>query len=250
MLHELIKTISGLDTMWKLAGFAIAAILLLVNQLSRKNKIGSQGKVKQFIDGPTLLVLAGLVALIALVAILASAPWRREPDIYRVRILVVDPQNVPVTGVTLRTATLNDRAVTLDGVAELTIPRGTLSADHKVVIYADLNAMHTRQELILANDLNPSFTIQLEQKHDAMINGFVEDDGLRAVAGASVTIIGGDSGVTSMDGKFSLKANAAVGQQVTIHVEKAGYASIDQQHPAGPSPVTIELPRMLSKRKG
>ena len=71
----------------------------------------------------------------------------------------------------------------------------------------------------------------------------VQDDAGRAIAGASVTVIGGESATTLPTGSFTLKAGAARGQIVRVHAEKDGYTAVDQDHPAGREPVTIVLAR-------
>ncbi|HMJ86206.1 MAG TPA: carboxypeptidase-like regulatory domain-containing protein, partial [Vicinamibacterales bacterium] len=76
---------------------------------------------------------------------------------------------------------------------------------------------------------------------DATVAGLVQDDSGKAVAGATVSVVGGESGETSATGSFLLKTNAAAGQVVRLHAEKRGYATVDQDHPAGREPVTIIL---------
>lgn len=89
-----------------------------------------------------ILYLAALIFILGLVPIFADAYLKHavQSAVYRVRILVLDPQGNPITGATLRTATLNDTALISSGVAELTIPRATLTNAGKITIYADLDA--------------------------------------------------------------------------------------------------------------
>jgi hypothetical protein len=230
-LTPLIKAIASVDDTWRIAAFAIAAILIALRLVLRSNKKSAQGKV--------LFLVAGFICILGIAPIVADA-WLKArpsgpPDVYRLRVVVLDPDHTPVTGATLRTATLNDIATNSQGIAELTIPRATLSDDRKITIYAALDSagLHASQNIQLAADPNPTLTIELAAIRNAIVSGFVEDDQSHAIGGATVTIIGGESGLTKADGSFILKANTAVGQQVRLHVEKAGYQPVDQDHPAG-----------------
>jgi hypothetical protein len=126
-----------------------------------------------------------------------------------------------------------------------------MPADGKVRIYADLDSdfLHGSTELQLANDPNPSVSIEVKSNPDAVVTGLVEDELGAAVAGAAVSVLGGETGVTSANGSFTLKTNAAVGKQVRLHTEKAGYNPVDQDHPAGREPVTIVLVHKRAARR-
>ena len=82
---------------------------------------------------------------------------------------------------------------------------------------------------------------QKRQPAAATVAGQVQDDSGKAVAGATVSAVGGEAGETSATGSFLLKTNAAAGQVVRLHAEKRGYAAVDQDHLAGREPVTIVL---------
>jgi hypothetical protein len=84
-------------------------------------------------------------------------------------------------------------------------------------------------------------TIELKSNRDATVTGVVQDEQGRAIAAATVHVLGGDSAETSATGSFSLKANAAGGQSVRLHAEKKGYKPVDQDHPAGREPATLVL---------
>jgi hypothetical protein len=240
-LDPLIKAIATVSDIWRIAAFAIAAILIALRLV-----LGSGGDKKPA-QGKVLFLVASCICILGLAPILADA-WLKTkpsgpPDVYRLRVIVLDPQHTPVTGATLRTAALNDTATNDQGIAELTIPRATLSADSKITIYASLDSagLHASQDIQLAADPNPTATIELTAAHDAVVSGLVEDDQSHAVAGATVSILGGESGLTKPDGTFTLKANEAIGQEVRLHAEKPGYLPVDQDHPAGRGDATIVL---------
>jgi len=77
--------------------------------------------------------------------------------------------------------------------------------------------------------------------HDATVTVLVEDEKGRALEGATVTVLGGESGATTRTGTLTLKTNAATGQAVQIHAEKTGHQVVDRDCPAGGDPVTLTL---------
>ena len=248
-LDGLVKAIASVSDIWRIAAFAIAAILVALRLV-----LGSGGDKKPA-QGKLLFLVASCILILGLAPILADA-WLKAkpsgpPDVYHLRVIVLDPQHTPVTGATLRTAALNDTATNDQGIAELTIPRATLSADSKITIYASLDSAGLRasKDIQLAADPNPTATIELIAVRDAVVSGLVEDGQSQPIAGATVSILGGESGLTKADGTFTLKANAAVGQTVRLHAEKAGYQPVDQDHPAGRGDATIVLtPLQPTKR--
>jgi hypothetical protein len=158
----------------------------------------------------------------------------------------LDTEHVPVSGATLRTTASNETTQTFQGIGIVAVYRATMPANGKVTIYADLDSafLHGHTDLELANDPNPSVTIELKANGNAAVSGFVEDNAGHAVSGATVTVLGGESSLTTPNGTFAVKTSAAVGQQVRLHVEKIGYQAVDQDHPAGREPVTIVLVRI------
>jgi hypothetical protein len=252
-IDALIEAIASVSDGWRIAAFAIAAILVAARIMTGSNsKAVNKGGKKSDLRF-VLVVVAILICVLGLAPIIANAYLKQSghPAVYRLRIMVVNPQGIPVSGAILRTPVLHDTAVTSDGVAELTIPRATLAADDKITVYADLDVggLHAVEDFQLSDDPNPSKTIKLKLVSDAVVSGLVEDSFLHAVSGASVSVVGGEAGLTKSNGTFSLKANAAVGQQVRLHVEKSGYQAVDQDHPAGEGPATIELDRIGSRKR-
>lgn len=248
-LDGLVKAIASVSDIWRIAAFAIAAILIALRLV-----LGSGGDKKPS-QGKLLFLVAACICILGLAPILADA-WLKAkpsgpPDVYHLRVIVLDPQHTPATGATLRTAALNDTATNDQGIAELTIPRATLSADGKITIYAGLDSagLHASKDIQLAADPNPTATIELTATRDAVVSGLVEDDQLHAIAGATVSILGGESGLTKADGTFTLKANAAAGQTVRLHAEKARYQPVDQDHPAGRGDATIVLTPLSSTKR-
>jgi hypothetical protein len=251
-LDPLVKAIASVSDGWRIAAFAIAG-LLVATKLVLASGRGSSKSGEKPEQGKILFLVAFFICILGLTPILADA-WLKSkpsgpPDVYRLRVIVLDPQHTPVTGAILRTAALNDTATNNQGVAELTLPRATLTAGGKITIYADLDGLHASRDIQLAADPNPTETIELKSVRDAVVSGLVEDDHSSPISGASVSIAGGEKGITQSDGTFTLKANAAVGQDVRLHAEKAGYQPVDQDHPAGRGEATIVLTHILSSKK-
>jgi hypothetical protein len=242
--NDLVQQISSVTDAWRIAAFAISAVLSLVSVA-----VASIGKRAR----AALVVLALLiVCCLGIAPIIADAYLRHaaSSDVYYVRVDAVDSHNIPVQGAVLHVAAVNDTATNSEGVGNLTIPLATLNATKKITIYADLNpqSLHGHADLTLGTDMHPSITITLIHPTDATVTGIVEDDAGNALSGAGVSVVGGASGLTGADGGFTLKANAADNEIVRLHAQKTGYKAVDQNHPAGPDPVTIVLRRIRSNR--
>ena len=245
----LLGAIAQVDSMWSVAAFAIAAVVVVLKQaIASPAAVQRRGQ-----PAPAVLTSAIVWPLIMGICLLGARPIVantylesqriQQQSTFRVRVTVLDPQGHPISGARLRTTATNETTVTTDGLGLVTIPAGTLPADRKVTIFADLESafLHGRTDLQLAADPNPSVTIAITSNRDATVTGLVQDERGRAIAGARVHVLGGDSGETSSVGGFTLKANAAVGQTVRLHAEKQGYAPVDQDHPAGREPATLVL---------
>jgi len=88
----------------------------------------------------------------------------------------------------------------------------------------------------------------LERRRTADLIGTVEDENNHAVSDARVTVAGAGGLNTDQDGAFKFVGQFSPKQIVTVHVEKAGYNAVDQDHPAGPDPVVVVLPHAHRKR--
>jgi hypothetical protein len=248
-MTELLQAIAHVDSAWSIAAFAIAGILVALNLLVKTDTPGSgkrhrrAGILSNAIVWPIFIAICFLGALPILANMYVESLRLRGGEFYRVRVIVVGPEGTPVSGAVLRTNASNETTDTSQGTTVVTIPRASVPKDGIVSIFADLDSafLHGRADVQLGDDLNPAVTITATAARDATISGLVQDDEGRAIAGATVIIVGGESGTTSAAGAFTLKAGAAIGQTVRVHAEKTGYAATDQDHPAGREPVTIVL---------
>ena len=244
-----LDAIAGVNTMWSMAAFAIAAILASMKAIlaspaaARRRGRQAPAFLGSSLVWPVVVVICAVAALPILADTYLESRRIRQQGIYRARVTVLDPEGRPMSGATLRTTVSNETTVSAQGAGVVTIPAATLPADRKVTIFADVEAafLHGSVDLQLGDDPNPSVTLALAASRDATVTGLVEDEAGRAIAGASVHVLGGESGRTSDIGTFVLKTNAAVGQSVRLHAEQPGYKAVDQDHPAGREPVTIVL---------
>ncbi|MBV9269038.1 MAG: carboxypeptidase regulatory-like domain-containing protein [Acidobacteriaceae bacterium] len=250
---EFVKAIGSVNSMWSIAAFAIAAVLALANLLVRGSGPGAKRKAP--ISANLLWATVAVICIMGLAPIAANGflETRRmnASSIYRVRVVALDEQNVPVSGAHVRTSVSGETTTTADGDAAISIPRGSMPADGKVTIFADKTSafLHGNTEIRLADDLNPSVLIHLQRDTASGVSGRVEDPEGHPIEGALVSLPGGDSTRTSETGNFSLNAHAAAGQIVTIHAEKRGYEPADQSHPAAADAAVIVLnPEHRSKK--
>jgi hypothetical protein len=165
---------------------------------------------------------------------------------YRVRVIVLDPHQTPVSDAKVWSS-IGGEPMKVEGGWLFVIARDTKPQDGKVTFYASKDAAFLKGQapLQLADDHNPSVTVALDNSRTAKVIGIVEDERQSAVVGATVSVIGYDSEaeVTKTSGSFSLPAHAADGQQVQLHAEKAGYRPANAWCPAGDTPCMIQLQR-------
>ena len=231
---DFLKHIADVKTPLTLGAFAIAAVIYAYRAFLTKPNSAARRP---------LLVVVVVVCVIAVVPVVIGT--RQADVIYRVRVTVVDAQNVPIEGAVIRATAANEAKTAPDGSAELAIPKGSLTQDGNVIIYADKTAafVHGSKQLTLGIDPNPSVVIAVIANEAAEVKGAVQDDSGRAIAGARVSIPGGDAVNTNSDGSFRLPAHAAQDQKVLIHAEKPGFVPANQYHPAGDGPVVLVLRR-------
>ena len=250
-MKDLFGAIAQVDNSWSLAAFAISAVLLVLNRMmaSADAERRRGKKAPAALSNRVAMPIVGVIVLLGVLPMLADTYLKaldiKGDDIYRVRVIALGPEGTPVPGVTLKTTVSNETTVTSQDTAVVAIPRAAVPADGRITIFGDLDSafLHGRADIQLGDELNPSITIPLASARTATVNGLVQDEAGRAVAGATVTAVGGESIVTSAAGTFTVKAGAATGQVVRLHAEKPGYAPADQDHPAGTDPVTIVLVR-------
>jgi len=222
--------IPKISTPWNLAAFALAVVLYLV--LKRR-----RGEVPFAV----WVVIVLLVALPVVASVYSGLP--AKPSIYRLRVTVVNPQNVPVEDARVWSS-FGGEPKRVAGGWEFDIPEESKPKEGKLTVHASKeSAFLTGQaELTLGNDRNPAVTINLKRDDSAKIRGQVVDVKNRSVAGARVFVIGyeAESVLTKEGGNFELPAHAATGQEVFLHAEKGNLAA-KLWYPAGEAPAIINL---------
>lgn len=163
---------------------------------------------------------------------------------YRVRVIVVDNHNTPVSDAKVWSS-VGGEPMRVEGGWLFVVAKDTKPLDGKVTFYASKEAAFLKgtAPLQLGDDHNPGVTVQLANDRAAVVIGIVEDERQSSIEGASVSVVGYDAEavLTKGSGSFSLPAHAADGQQVQLHAEKAGYQPATQWCPAGDSPCSIVL---------
>lgn len=151
----LLKAIANINSGLQLLAFAIAALALIAGYLPTRTEDGAQ----KSISVPPSLAWAVIIAMVILGALptVANAWLKHEQNlaqerllaVYRVRTLVLNPEDNPVSGASLRITAKNLASTGPDGTAELEIYRATMPADGRVTIYADMESefLHGHSEI-------------------------------------------------------------------------------------------------------
>ena len=193
-----------------------------------------------------VMYLAMLGGVIGYGAAISKATSNVGSESYRVRVIVVDGHQTPVSDAKVWSS-IGGEPMKVEGGWLFVIAKDTKPLDGKVTFYASKDAAFQKGQmpLQLGEDHNPSVTVPLQNDRAAKVIGIIEDDKQTAIAGASVSVIGYDSEaqVTKASGNFSLPAHATDGQQVHLHAEKAGYHAANSWCPSGDTPCTILLQR-------
>jgi len=227
----------------RLAGFKQQIVALFASLLAGLMAFfltGDIGVERSWLKASGGLGAFGLILL--LWPHLVSAP---PSDIYRLRVIVLGPRGQPVEDAEVR-STVGGEKKKVEGGWEVDVSAGSLSADHKVTVYADKPSafQHGYQEVTLDKDFQPVVPVKLKEDRSAKVTGRVEDGGGHSVEGARVWVEGHDSEAvtTGPGGEFALAAHAALDQMVRLHVKKSENEPPAQDQPAG-RPVTLRLER-------
>lgn len=225
-------------SVWSFAAFALAIVLYLVMKTRQK-------KVPLAVWAVIVLLVA--IPVLAWVYTQTVTETNRTSAVYRVRVTVIDPQDVPVEDAKVWSS-FGGEAKKVAGGWQFDIPSASKPQDGQLSIFAlrESDSLTGQTNVVLGNDYNPAVTIRLKHDDSAKVRGQVVDDNDRAIVGARVFVIGYEPNVviTKEGGNFELPAHAAVGQMVTLHAEKSGYDAVTQLHPAGNHPAKLVLEKM------
>jgi hypothetical protein len=151
-----------------------------------------------------------------------SPPPPRKPEIYSVRVQVLDPQGQPVAGAKVRASAGNEPQLVPDGWWEVEIPAAKVPADGRITLWAQHEDWRVgRADLVLDRDPNPRAEIRLREPL-SWLRGRVEAAHHRALAGIRITPQDGTPGnaVTQTDGRFEIQLPVPSGRRVGLRVER------------------------------
>ena len=175
------------------------------------------------------------IAIAVFTTLLAVAFWRwpwplfRQPDLYSLRVQVVDPAHTPVKDSLVRVSAGNEPHLLPDGWWEVQIPRAKVPEDGRVSVWAEHPDWASARSIIqLADDAQPRLELRLETPQSTL-SGLVADEHRRGLAGARVSIVehGAATAETDRDGRFSVRLPVASGTKVRVHVEHPKHAPRD-----------------------
>ncbi len=172
------------------------------------------------------------------------APVSISDGIYRVRVTVLDPQQILVDDAMV-SSSVGEEPLKVAGGWQIEIPANNKPLDGKIIIFASKKSTFLvgKYELVLENDPNPAITVQMAKDKSAYIRGIVTDEKGKAIPGAKMSVVGyeKETVTTSPNGDFVLQAHAAEGEKVLLHIETEKHQPLNEWYRAGDKPITIIL---------
>lgn len=147
------------------------------------------------------------------------------PDLYALRLQVLDPSGRPIDGSSVRTSSGNEPHLLPDGWWQLEIPRAKVPLDGQINIWAEHSQWKTARKVVrLGDDPNPALEMRLEVPRERVGGSVVDAEG-RLIEGARVSVQNhdGSSSITDSDGRFELWISAAQHAKARLYVEHANY---------------------------
>lgn len=192
----------------------------------------------------------GLLA-VTLVVVLSVFSWLRpqqpaptpSPDLYSLRLQVLDATGRPVEGSKVKTSAGNEPHLLPDGWWQIEIPAVKVPANGQVTLWVEHPEWkEARRILQLGDDPNPQLEIRLEVPDEPLAGIVVNAEG-RGVEGARVTArnFAASAAVTDQDGRFELSVEAARDQRVRLHIEHSDYVPKDSFCFAGSTGCSVVL---------
>ena len=167
----------------------------------------------------------------------------KDTSLFRVRVTVIDPEGEPVEYAKVWSS-VGGEPKRVSGGWEFDIPEATKPSDGRLSLFAAQTPAYSpvRADLVLENNYFPTVVLQLRKGPSATVQGVVIDALNQGIEGAIVRIVGyEEEAKTRKDGHFLLNSHVTDGQQVLLHIEKHGYAAVEQYQPAGNEPAVIVL---------
>lgn len=233
MLEKALEIASRITHPIPAAAFAAVLAVVVLISARRKGKPSTPEAV-------WIILAIGIIVLG--IAPLAASTYLQTQGIYRVRLVVLDPDGLPASNADV-TSSVGGEPTAAKGRWEFIIPPKTRPADGSVTFIASVRSafLTGSSTLILAEDYFPTRTIQLTADTSAVVRGVVLDARGMSVADADVSIPGySDAAVTDKMGNFSLPAHVADGQIVQVRAQKGRLVG-SMSVPAGSIPVQIVI---------
>lgn len=149
----------------------------------------------------------------------------RKPEIYALRIQVLDPDGRPVSGSRIRTSVGNEPQLLPDGWWQVEIPAAKVPADGMVSVWVEHEAWEgNRGSVLLAGDPNPQLVMRLRPPQ-AVVRGRVVDPKDRGLGDVRVSPQDGGAGTATTDasGRFELTLPVPRETRVRLRAESAGH---------------------------
>lgn len=167
-----------------------------------------------------LLTIAGLVPVFAYVRSLAP---------YYVLVKVSGPSAAQLDKTVVWSSVEAD-STKVPGGWQIRIPASSVPETRTILVWGamDRSDLTHAQAVTLAEDHRPTVTIRISSDRSASISGWVRTREGRPMEGALVSLAGhSDSAVlTGYDGRFSIPAGAAAGDQIRLQVAANGKVSL------------------------
>ena len=143
------------------------------------------------------------------------------PEIYAVRVQVLDPEGLPIGGSTVRASTGNEPQRLPDEWWEIEIPAAKVPKDGQITLWAEHKEWEgNRVDLRLAGDPNQKVEIRL-RKPETWLRGRVVDGKDMGLSGVRVSRQDGAPGIaiTDKEGRFALKLSVPRETRVRLRSE-------------------------------
>ena len=187
-----------------------------------------------------LAAVVGLTAMVALMVGLSSRGTFGRPELYAVRVVVLDPEGQPVDDAEVWTSVMNEPQ-TVRGGSEIEIPRTKVPSHGGVVVWARHPRGVGKAPVTLGNASIVSVTLELAPPPEAVLRGTVVSVTGHRVIGAKVSVIGGSPVTTDEEGNFELMAGAPKGTRVRLRVEHPKLGIKEQYCYAGEKALEVSL---------
>ena len=172
------------------------------------------------------VALGSLGALVASGAGIWLVPGgSRRPDLYEIRVQVLDPEANPVNEAIVRSSTGNQPHRLSEGWWRIQIPATKVPRDRKVTVSAEKDDLEANYaELVLREGQKLRTTIRLKLPQ-TWIRGRVVDGNNRALGGVRITPHDGTPGraTSGIDGSFALQLPVPKERHIGLRAEFKGW---------------------------